>query len=258
MKATKELARELAEVSTLLRNQISDEPFTGLVIAYPSPRKNGSLNSSTAIDYEITGTGDLLTPDIRTHRGFQWLDKDPDISCARELVLQHFIEMGWPTWLTNIKVCQFYYSVASSAALAFWDSGWKPKTFSLKEKRHAVAVATELKDLLDQGILRSNVDVSQQLEGTLDYFIAVLSQPSVREYSGKTARQEYILIRLARTFVCFHYDEKERIVELVDHISAALGFSPNHRTIQRYVSKARSASFLATPWRPDNILPKTP
>jgi len=179
-----------------------------------------------------------FTSEIRAAQAYKWLlSQNEYAESFRYFVTCIEQRTQRPRQIALLKM-QFLEDVAAYIGLALSSPGWQPRKFSIDEKKRAVSLASELLALIEQGIGPPNPVQKETLENSLSYFSDEMDLDK-REYAGSTAGQEAMLIGLARSFYRLGLVQRE-IVNLIDTLSVVMGFTPNRRTVQRYVNKAIS------------------
>lgn len=182
---------------------------------------------------------DPFTSEIREHPGFIWLHRKSEYLEAYSYFEDRIQKKRHRGWYHALLQMRFLELVAGQTGIALLNPDHQPQKLSIAEKRRAVSLANELVELMRQGNRPSNYLEMQSLEQSLNSLIDELSQSTSREYSGPNALQRAHLIALADSFRRLGLNMAE-IVHLIDTISPVLGFTPNRRTVQRYVRKALS------------------
>lgn len=275
MKSEKRAWHDLAEITGILADRVTEltprEPFLkslvwGLVsIPRMLAGKDKVLGNSDRLvssgvswleDHEVQRNLDRLldgdsqwskqynsvepiTPSIRDHPGFQWLENQEDIQRALRSFLCQLRTKELPEWLLNIREVQFYHAAALCGGMAR-NPDFKPTIFSKDDKRQAVKNANNLKTQLDSGIWRSRYSEGTMLTDLLTRFIEDLESPGPREYSGPADRERYALETTCACFLIFELGSRASVARIVAEIGAAYGIALSQRTYERYAAKAHS------------------
>ncbi len=201
--------------------------FTGLLSTPPKPSNSA----------EPRNVEDPLGPTVRSQRGFQWLQAQQEFTDASVLFDEISGASELPAWQIAIAKVRFLQAIAFWAGVALSAPDWRPPTVSVDLKRRTVATSKQLLELMEQGVTPSNVVEELSLKNSLRRLIDELSAPAPREYSGPSARQKAILEGLALSLLRIGLAPSQ-VVTVIDGVALMLGFSPKHRTVQRYVHEA--------------------
>ena len=185
------------------------------------------------------GIENPFTSEIRDHRGFIWLHRQSEFNAAFSYFEERMQKRELQGRVHAILQMRFLQIIASQCGDALLRSDHQPRKFTKAEKKHAVDTAKEIVEVIEQGICRSNLPMRRISVQSLNSLIDNLSKPAPREYSGPYALQRAHSIGLADRFRDLGL-QKNEIVFLIDTVIPIFGFTPDHRSVQRYVRKAFS------------------
>ena len=179
-----------------------------------------------------------FTEKICASSGYKWLGRNDHFGAAKRLFDECIKESMAPPWRIAKQKVDFVRTVSQWAGFCFCAPLWSPSYATAEQKRQAVSTADSLIDLMGQGACMSDVLENFQLERSLTRYRDELTvTQSSRQYSGPKARQRDMLELIAEHLLDIGL-EKRHTVNIVETIAPLLGFSPSHRTVQRYVRRA--------------------
>jgi hypothetical protein len=203
-------------------------PIIGLLGAPAAPEPK---NLALAVD--------PLSPEIRSHTVFRWLQSSPAFVRARRAFARRKLadDADGTEAIVEIRFLRdvlAWFSLTVSAST----SGWKPKGPSAKQKRdatkHARALLTDLKHVSLNHY--SDNDTLKRLLITLCEQLA----NAKRSYSGARALERQVLEQLSFSLLATHGLTSPLAVEIIESLAEVFGFNAAHRSVQRYVANAKA------------------
>jgi hypothetical protein len=181
---------------------------------------------------------DPLTPALKGHAVYRWLEQSPDFATALTAFHKHRAVPVDPH-RDSLDQLDFLEEVVSwmGFCLHTAETGWRPQSVSVTRKRAAAAHANGLLRHLEHGVClkdRSSTDLLVQLLTRLG---AELSAPREGEYAGHSL-ERFVLTTLAKALLSRHGLKRSAVVEIVRACARLYGFNINARSVQRYARVA--------------------
>lgn len=196
---------------------------------------NAFANESRSAADTTAPASSLLPIEMRNHIAFRWLNTKHEFHEASALVTSQS-----PTQrsdLTLLRLLKWFVPLLT-LRISSETTGWTP-TGNTKAAKDAVVKKVEsLVAAIESLEPDASTADTQELCASLRAFSERLSVPTKQTYGGPNALERYLLTQLAYALLgCLRYEPRS-VVVLTGQLSAVLGFSPSHRTIQRYVRAA--------------------
>jgi hypothetical protein len=228
------VAQDLFELQGLLRKRMAElEPQNALMRMVPSTTMPNILSDSATPEGDAI---DPLTESLRSHTGLVWLDRSPEVAAARLLFSKRKAPRRSP-WQRAQEELEFLETLAVFIGVALSDPDWRPRVVTAAIRRKSARTTKALLDLVNQGAGLLDVLENDELKRLLEMLIDELSLPKRKAYSGEDLRQRFLLTALARQLL-WRVKKQALVVTIVSAVAPAMGFDPEHRTIQRYVKTA--------------------
>jgi hypothetical protein len=180
----------------------------------------------------------IFAQSIRNHQGFLWLESQRDYNRTIEIFENEAAKVD--SECPNLALFRMRLRLIQAIAASGWElldeSSFLPKTYSKKEKRKAIELATELLNFVQDRTGRSDAEALGRIEKPLTQFIAELSSQTQKEYAGPNYRQEDTATNFVKMLRGFDL-KNAAIVTMLESTFLIFDCELGHRTAQNYVKK---------------------